>query len=66
MTPRMTPELLATLAERAGLKLSPRQLEEISATFPRVEAMMERVRGGGARPVEVEPATIFAPLGKSS
>jgi hypothetical protein len=62
----MTPELLAALAERAGLKLSSQQLKEISETFPRVEAMMERVRRGGTRPVEAEPATIFAPLGKLS
>jgi hypothetical protein len=56
----------ATLAERAGLSLSERQLDEMHEVYPRIEAMAERVRGGRARPVAAEPAVIFKPSGKTS
>jgi hypothetical protein len=62
--PRTTPEVFANLAERAGLKLSPGQLKELHATYHRIEAMAERVRGGGERPVAAEPALVFRPGGK--
>jgi hypothetical protein len=56
----------ATLAERAGLSLSERQLDEMHEVYPRLEAMAQRVRGAGARAVAAEPALIFKPSGKMS
>jgi hypothetical protein len=57
-------EVFASLAESAGLKLSERQIDEMHAVFPRIQAMAERVRAGGARPVAAELAVIFKPSTK--
>jgi hypothetical protein len=65
-TPPISRSVFASLAESAGLKLSERQLDELHGIFPRIEAMTERVRGGGRRPVEAEPAVIFKPRAKSA
>ncbi len=63
-TPPISRSVFASLAESAGLRLSERQIDELHGIFPRIEAMAERVRRGGKRPVEVEPAVTFAPRGK--
>ena len=62
--PPISRDVFASLAESAGLKLSERQLDELHGVFPRIEAMAERVRRGGKRPVEAEPAVIFEPRSK--
>lgn len=54
-------EVFASLADSAGLKLSERQIDELHAVFPRIQAMAERVRAGGKRSVAAEPAVIFKP-----
>jgi hypothetical protein len=58
--------VFAILAERAGLALSERELDEMHQVFHRIEAMAERVRADGKRPVAAEPALIFKPHPKSS
>ena len=63
---RTSRSLFASLAERAGLALTKREFDEMHATYHRVEAMTERVRAGGKRPVAAEPAVIFKPSRKPS
>jgi hypothetical protein len=59
--PRMSRDGFLAMARRAGLSLTPRQEDELYAALHYIEAMGDRVRGATPRPVEAEPATIFAP-----
>ena len=48
-------------ARQAGLPLNEAQKSELYAAYGYVEAMAERVRAGGNRRREAEPALIFKP-----
>ena len=45
----ISPERFAVLVERAGLKLTPEQFEELRQAYPLVERMAEQVSGVGER-----------------
>jgi len=49
---------------RHGLPLSEEQSSELYAAYGYIEAMAERVRAGGNRPREAEPALIYKPVGR--
>jgi hypothetical protein len=53
----ISPERFAVLVERAGLKLTPEQLEELRQAYPLVERMIRTVRRPRDR--AAEPAHIF-------
>ena len=46
---------------QAGLPLNETQRAEFFAVYGYIEAMAARVRAGGYRPREVEPAVVFRP-----
>jgi hypothetical protein len=46
---------------QAGLPLNEAQTAEFFAVYGYIEAMAVRVRAGGSRPREVEPAVVFRP-----
>ena len=49
------------LIARSGLKLTEAQASELYGVYGWVEAMTVRVRAGGNRPREAEPALTFQP-----
>ena len=49
------------LIRRSGLSVTEEQMSELYAAYGYVEAMAERVRAGGHRPREAEPALVFNP-----
>jgi hypothetical protein len=53
----ISPERFAVLVERAGLKLTPEQFEELRQAYPLVERMARTVRRPRDR--SAEPAHIF-------
>jgi hypothetical protein len=53
----ISPERFAVLVERAGLKLTPEQFEELRQAYPLVERMARTVRRPRDR--AAEPAHIF-------
>ena len=50
-------ERFAVLVERAGLRLTPEQFEELRQAYPQIERMQKNVRR--ARDRAAEPAHIF-------
>ena len=52
----------AALMRRSGLSLTGEQVSELYAAYGYVEVMAERVRAGGNRPREAEPALVFNPI----
>jgi hypothetical protein len=61
--PSITREAFAALAARAGVPLTPPQMQELYEGYVYVEEMASRVRGGGKRPVEAEPSVTFKARG---
>jgi len=57
MSEPISPERFAVLVERAGLKLTPEQCEELRQAYPLVERMARTVRRPRDR--AAEPAHIF-------
>ena len=57
MSEPISPERFAALVERAGLKLTPEQVEELRQAYPLVERMARTVRRPRDR--AAEPAHIF-------
>ena len=57
--PKISRDDFEALVRRSGLPLS-----ESYGAYGYVEAIAERVRAGGMRPREVEPAVIFKPAAK--
>lgn len=49
------------LIHRAGLELSSAEIDELYGAWENIEPMLDRIRGGGTRPREAEPAMIFRP-----
>ena len=62
--PRLTRPEFDALVARAGLPLDATQKSELYEAYGYVEAMAARVRAGGNRRREAEPAVTFAPLSK--
>ena len=60
MPARLPQEDFAALVRRAGVELSPAEIEELYGAWRHLEPMLERVRAG-SRPREAEPALIFRP-----
>ncbi len=60
MPARLPQEDFAALVRRAGVALSPAEIDELYGAWANVESMLERVRAG-TRPREAEPALIFRP-----
>ena len=60
----MTRNEFDALVRRSGLPLTEEQSSELYAAYGYVEVMAERVRAGGNRPREVEPALIYKPVGR--
>jgi hypothetical protein len=60
--PTITRAEFDALARRSGLPLSEAQASELYDNYGYLEAMSERVRAGGKRRREAEPATIFKPM----
>lgn len=49
---------------RTGLPLTEEQKSAYYAVYGYIEAISERVRAGGHRPREAEPAHVFKPTGR--
>lgn len=62
--PRLSRPEFDALVARAGLPLDEARRSEFYAVFGYVEAMADRVRAGGNRRREAEPALTFRPLSK--
>ena len=60
----MTRNEFDALVRRSGLPLTEEQSSELYAAYGYVEVMAERVRAGGNRPREAEPALIYKPVGR--
>ena len=60
MTPNTPRDDFAALVRRAGLTVTPEQLDELYAGWAYVEPMLERIRMHG-RGREAEPALTFDP-----
>jgi hypothetical protein len=60
MPARLPQDDFAALVRRAGVALSPTEVEELYGAWQNVEPMLERIRAG-TRPREAEPALIFRP-----
>jgi hypothetical protein len=60
--PTITRAEFDAMARRSGLPLSEAQASELFEVYGYVEAMAERVRAGGRRRREAEPATTFKPI----
>ena len=63
--PKISRDDFEALVRRSGLPLSESQKSELYGAYGYVEAIAERVRAGGMRPREVEPAVIFKPAAKT-
>jgi hypothetical protein len=55
---RTTREEIELLIRRAGLSLSPAQVDDVHAGWARVEPMLDRIRGEGSGNA-AEPAHVF-------
>lgn len=62
--PRLSRPEFDALVTRSGLRLDETRRSELYAVFGYVEAMADRVRAGGNRRREAEPALVFRPLSK--
>ena len=62
--PSITRSEFETLVKRSGLPLSDAQKDEFYGVYGFVEQIAARVRAGGGRPREAEPALVFKPVGK--
>lgn len=60
MTAKVPQDDFAALVRRAGVELSPAEIEELYGAWENIEPMLERIRAG-SRPREAEPALIFRP-----
>lgn len=63
--PSISRDDFEALVRTSGLPLSEAQKSELFEAYGYVEAMAERVRAGGKRPREAEPAVIFKPETKA-
>lgn len=59
MSQPISKEAFQALVDRAGLKLTPAQFEELYGVYPHLQAMRERVRK--PRGYDAEPAHVFKP-----
>ncbi len=62
--PSITRSEFEALVKRSGLPLTDTQKDEFYGVYGFVEQMATRVRAGGERPREAEPALVFKPAGK--
>jgi hypothetical protein len=60
-TPSISRNEFDALVKRSGLPLSEQQKNEFHAVYGYVEQIAERVRAGGDRRRESEPALVFKP-----
>lgn len=58
-TPRSDRETFEALLRRSGLNVSDAQKTDLLKGYTYIVAMAARVRGGGKRPREAEPAHTF-------
>ena len=59
--PSISRDDFEVLVRTSGLPLSEAQKSELFGAYGYIESMAERVRAGGTRPREAEPALIFQP-----
>lgn len=60
--PTITRTEFEALVRKSGLPLNETQKTEFLAVYGYIEAMAERVRAGGNRRREAEPAIVFKPI----
>lgn len=58
MSEAVTPEAFQVLIERTGLKLTPRQFDELRTAYPKLKAFVARLKT--PRDVSAEPAFTFS------
>ena len=58
MQDAITPEVFQTLIDRTGLKLTPRQFDEMRVAYPKLKALAMRLKT--PRDVSAEPAAVFS------
>ena len=58
MTDAMTPETFQVLVDQTGLKLTPKQFEELRGAYPKLKALAMRLKT--PRDVSAEPASAFS------
>ncbi|MDP3408833.1 hypothetical protein [Bosea sp. (in: a-proteobacteria)] len=62
MSETISTEAFQVLLDRAGISVSPANMEEMRSAYMMLQAMRERVRQ--PRGYDAEPAHIFAPAGR--
>lgn len=58
MTDAITPEAFQLLIDRTGLKLTPKQFDELRGAYPKLAALAVRLKT--PRDVSAEPAATFS------
>jgi hypothetical protein len=58
MSDAITPEVFQVLVEKTGLKLTPKQFDELRMAYPKLKGLVARVKM--PRDVSVEPAFTFS------
>ena len=58
MNVAITPEVFQALVDRTGLKLTPKQFDELRAAYPKLKALTTRLKI--PRDVSAEPACVFS------
>ena len=58
MNDAITPEAFQVLVDRTGLKLTPKQFDELRGAYPKLKAMATRLKI--PRDVSAEPAPVFS------
>lgn len=59
MNEAITPEAFQVLLDRTGLRLSPKQFDELRGAYPKLKSLATRLKA--ARDVSAEPAAVFSP-----
>jgi len=58
MKETVTPEAFQVLVDRTGLKLTPKQFDELRGAYPKLQALASRLKT--PRDVAAEPAAVFS------
>ena len=58
MNDTITPETFQVLVDRTGLKLTPKQFDELRGAYPKLMALAQRLKT--PRDVSAEPAAAFS------
>jgi hypothetical protein len=58
MNDAIAPDVFQVLVDRTGLKLTPKQFDELRAAYPKLKALTTKLKT--PRDVSAEPASVFS------